>query len=133
MESYLETKFNPYAKTHKGGCVIYVLSMILNRNVEEIEKTLGIDRYYSFYEEEILLLERFLPIRISKGFDKEKIIKALSQGKTSGLLLNDYHAYVVYCADLKNNLYCLYDPYGTHLQRNFRFLKEKTLYSLIPF
>jgi len=59
MEGYAEAMFNPYTKTHKGGCVIYVLSMILNKDVKEIEQRLGIDRYSSFYEEEILLLERF--------------------------------------------------------------------------
>jgi len=132
MEYYIEAKFNPYRKTHRGGCVIYVVSIILNRSVEDIEKTLGIDRYYSFYEEEISLLKGFLPIIISKGFDKKKIIRALEQGKPCGLLLIDYHAYVLYCSNLKNDSYCLYDPYGIHFQLDYRSLRRKTLYSLIP-
>ncbi len=123
----MEIEINRLVKKHRGGCVIYSLASIFGENPKEIEKKLGVGLDYSFLEDELKFLEKYLPVKVAKKFDKKGVKNDLQLRKAS-VVLFDWHAYVIYGYD--GDGFLLYDPSGRELKKKKLELKKICKYTI---
>ncbi len=108
-------------KRHKGGCVIFSLSIVLNKSPEEIAKEVNKPLDYWFKEREIFDLEKILPVKV-ETYDRERVIESLKNKKSLIFCLNN-HSFVCYGYSRNKELtFYIYDVNGKSRKE-----KEKNL------
>ena len=119
----IEIKIPEYKKRNKGGCVIYCLANILNRDPKEIASQINKPLDYWFNEREILELEKVFPIKV-ENYKREKVIESLRNGKPVVFCFYN-HCVVCYGYEKKKDLkFYIFDISGKFKNEKERNLKN---------
>lgn len=115
-------------KNHHGGCVLYSIAIMLNKDLDEILERTGLPKNYWVSERDLYELEKRFPIEVLEIYQNaEKVVDSKIENYNTVVVLYDDHSVVVYGMDEK--YYFIYDSYKGRKKK----IKKERLGSLAEY
>ena len=120
----IEVPIRKLVKDHHGGCVLYSLAIILNKDLREILDKAKLPKDYWVSEKDLSKLEELLPIEVvdAEIYNLPLLIEKIDEeikNYNPLAVLYKYHSVVVYGMDKKR-----YFVYDSHKGRKKKIKKE---------